>query len=194
MYRGAIWSIQRDAFEFGDEILVRDFMRHMGAVAILAINEQEEILTIRQYRHPVGMDMIEIPAGLIDAVDEVPLEAAQRELFEETGYMADDWKVLVDMCNSPGSSTETLRIYLARGLTRGEWRTEDLSGEEKEIQQSWIPVPDALAHILAGRWQSPTAVAGVLSYVASRGDALRDASCEWLGRDLNVENGRIFEP
>ena len=193
VYRGAIWGIVRERFVFAGEELLRDYMQHMGAVAIVAVNDRDEILTITQYRHAASMDMVEIPAGLIDSLDEDPLDAAKRELKEETGYEATEWSVLVDVYNSPGSSTETLRIYLARNLTSGDWRQAELHGEEREIRRNFVPVNDALRSVLQGEWQSPSAVLGVLAFVASRDIPHRAADSSWAGRLNNLKRGRVFQ-
>ena len=118
VYEGFVWDVQRDEFRMGDEdsTLKRDFITHPGAVSIVALDQQDRVLLINQYRHPVGMRMWEIPAGLLDVDGEPPHTAAQRELAEEADMTADDWHVLVDFHNSPGSSSEANRIFLARGL------------------------------------------------------------------------------
>ena len=94
----------------------RTVVSHPGAVAVVALDDASRVLMIRQYRHPVGYQLWEIPAGLRDAAGEPPLETARRELFEETGYRAREWHVLIDYFTSPGFTTERLRIYLARGV------------------------------------------------------------------------------
>ena len=193
VYRGAVWGVIREEFSFAGEELVRDYMQHMGAVAVVAVNEKDEILTITQYRHPASLDMVEIPAGLIDSLDEDPLEAAKRELKEETGYEATDWSVLVDVYNSPGSSTETLRIYLARNLTASDWTPAELHGEEREIRRNFVPINVALKSVMQGEWQSPSAVLGVLSFVASRDLPRRVANSSWAGRLNNLKTGRVFQ-
>ena len=98
----------------------RTVVSHPGAVAVLALDDAGRVLMIRQYRHPVGYQLWEIPAGLRDAAGEPPLETARRELFEETGYRARDWHVLIDYFTSPGYSTERLRIYLARAVEQAK--------------------------------------------------------------------------
>ncbi|HEX8006131.1 MAG TPA: NUDIX hydrolase, partial [Trebonia sp.] len=93
-----------------DQTAERSVVTHPGAVAILALDDADRVLMIRQYRHPVGRLLWEIPAGLRDSDGESPLQTAQRELFEETGYRAREWQTLVDYFSSPGFSTERLRI------------------------------------------------------------------------------------
>ncbi len=129
----------------------RTVVSHPGAVAVVALDDAGRVLMIRQYRHPVGYQLWEIPAGLRDAAGEPPLETARRELFEETGYRAREWHVLIDYFTSPGFTTERLRIYLAprrspgrragrrRGLRpprRGEVPRQ-LSGSRSPKRSAW---------------------------------------------------------
>jgi ADP-ribose pyrophosphatase len=124
------------------------------------------VLLIRQYRHPVRAREWEIPAGLLDVDGEPPLTAAQRELAEEADLAAERWNVLADFLNSPGGSDETIRIYLARGVTAvpAFERTE----EEADIEVRWVPLDEALDAVLARRVQAPSLVVGVLAAAASR--------------------------
>ena len=136
--------------------------------------------------------MVEIPAGLLDDVYEDPAAAAARELLEESGYVAEHYEVLIDICTTPGSSSETLRIYLAQGLSRREWNADELHAEEREISVEWVPLNDAVTAILAGQWQSPTAVSGILAYAARGERTLRDPSAAWPLRDHTVATNRVF--
>jgi len=178
-YRGRVWGIIRDEIELNGQRIVRDFLQHMGAVAVVAINEHEEVLVITQYRHPVGSVMVEIPAGLLDIADELPSTAAARELLEESGYSAGKYETLVDLCTTPGSSSESIRIYLATDLTRHSWDAAELDAEERDIQVAWVSVQEAIDHIIAGEWQSPTAAMGILAYAARGSRPLRDKDAEW---------------
>lgn len=116
VFEGAVWDVRRDIFELEGETLVREVVDHPGAVAVLALDDEDRALLIRQYRHPVGAHEWEIPAGLLDVEGEDPLVGAQRELLEEADLTADDWWVLTDYFTSPGGMNEAIRIYLARGL------------------------------------------------------------------------------
>ena len=119
VYEGRIWDVVSDSFQLNDDgdALVRDYIDHPGAVAVLPMNDAGEVLLIKQYRHPVGMDLWEIPAGLLDVEGEDFVVGAARELAEEADLVAGRWNVLADFFNSPGSSSEAIRIYLARGLS-----------------------------------------------------------------------------
>lgn len=191
-YRGKIWDIVRDVIALPDSVVTRDFLRHLGAVAVVAMNAEQQVLVIKQYRHPVASEMVELPAGLLDIAGEEPAVAAARELLEETGYTAKQWNVLVDVCTTPGSSTETLRIFLATDVEQQVWDQASLSAEEREIERHWVDLDGAVASILAGEWSNPTAVAGVLAAKLSTPQSLRPAVCDWPVRTTNLANDRVF--
>jgi 8-oxo-dGTP pyrophosphatase MutT (NUDIX family) len=145
----------------------RTVVTHPGAVAVLALDQAQRVLMIRQYRHPVGRELWEIPAGLRDADGESPLQTAQRELLEETGYRASEWHTLIDYYGSPGFSTEELRVFLARGVERAD-SGYHREAEEKYIVTDWVPLTEAIRLALAGKLHSGPAIAGVLAgYAAS---------------------------
>jgi 8-oxo-dGTP pyrophosphatase MutT (NUDIX family) len=178
--RGGIVTLRADMVRTpGGEIVGREVVEHPGAVAVLAIDDADRILMIRQYRHPVGRQLWEIPAGLRDVPGEPPRRAAERELLEETGYRAASWRVLADYFSSPGISNERLRIFLARDLTRvpdGE-RTYVPQHEEALLVIAWVSLDDAVARFLAGDLHNGVAAIGILSAYAARKDgfaALRD--------------------
>jgi 8-oxo-dGDP phosphatase len=157
----------------------RTVVTHLGAVAVVALDDAQRVLMIRQYRHPVGYQLWEIPAGLRDEDGESLLRTAQRELFEETGYRAREWHTLIDYFSSPGYSTERLRIFLARGVEPADDGHYQRKDEEKFIVADWVPLDDAVRLALAGELHSGPAIAGVLAgYAASSGgfSELRSAS------------------
>lgn len=157
----------------------RTVVTHPGAVAVLALDDAQRVLMIRQYRHPVGRELWEIPAGLRDADGESPLQTAQRELLEETGYRAARWHTLLDYFSSPGYSTERIRIFLARGLEGPAGSGPAREHEEKFIVADWVPLAEAAQLALAGKLHNGPAVAGVLAghAASSRGFAgLRPAT------------------
>lgn len=148
----------------------RTVVTHPGAVAVLALDDAQRVLMIRQYRHPVGRQLWEIPAGLRDADGESPLRTAQRELLEETGYTARDWHTLVDYFTSPGFTTERMRIFLARGLEKTDDDGREREAEEKFIVADWLPLEEAMRLVLAGKLHNSAAIAGILAgYAASSG-------------------------
>ena len=140
----------------------RTVVTHMGAVAVLALDERDRVLMIRQYRHPVARQLWEIPAGLRDVTGEALADTARRELLEETGYAAREWHVLVDSYASPGITSERIRIFLARGL---EAATSDYQreGEEKFLRTAWVPLDEAVRAALAGKLHHGATIQGVLA-------------------------------
>jgi 8-oxo-dGDP phosphatase len=180
--RGGIVTLRSDKVELPDgEVMTREVVEHPGAVAILALDDEDRVLMIRQYRHPVGAMLWEIPAGLRDVAGEPLLETARRELLEEAGYRAATWHVLVDYLSSPGITTERLRVFLARDLTvvPPEEREYVPEHEEAYLTTAWVPLAEALRGILAGDLHNGVAIVGILSAYAARRDgfvALRQAS------------------
>lgn len=166
-FAGKVWDVRRDTFDFNGEPIVREYVDHTGAVAILAIDENDRVLLIKQYRHPVRAREWEIPAGLLDISGEHPLVAAQRELAEEADLVASDWNVLSEFYTSPGGSTEAIRIYLARGLsaTAEAFARE---AEEADMEWRWVPLDDCVDAVLARRVQNPSLVLAVMTAHASR--------------------------
>ena len=162
-------SVRNDRVQLPDDHFAeRTVVTHPGAVAVLALDDAQRVLMIRQYRHPVGRELWEIPAGLRDVGGESPLQTGQRELLEETGYRAREWHTLVDYFSSPGFSTERLRVFLARGIERAEDSGYVRADEEKYIVADWVPLAEAVRLALAGNLHSGPAIAGVLAgYAAS---------------------------
>ena len=166
-------------------VITRQYLTHPGAVAVVAWREdRDDIAVLRQYRHPVRMELVEIPAGLLDLDGEEWVVAAQRELAEEAELQASRWDTLVDMCTTPGACEESLRIFLARDLSPAE-RPDGfvLEGEEAHMTWDWVPRADLVDAVLAGQCQSPTLVAGVLALevarAAGRLDGLRPPDAPW---------------
>ena len=185
VYEGRIWDVVSDSFQLNDagDPLVRDYIQHPGAVAVLPMNDAGEVLLIKQYRHPVGMDLWEIPAGLLDVEGEDFVAGAARELAEEADLIAGKWNVLVDFFNSPGSSSEAIRIYLARDLSDVPGHELHVrTDEEAEIELHWTPLDVAVDAVLEGRLHNPSAVVGILAAAAARADnfeGLRPADAPW---------------
>ena len=185
VYEGRIWDVVSDSFQLNDDgdPLVRDYIDHPGAVAVLPMNDAGEVLLIKQYRHPVGMDLWEIPAGLLDVEGEDFVAGAARELAEEADLVAGKWNALADFFNSPGSSSEAIRIYLARDLSDVPGHELHVrTDEEAEIELHWIPLEAAVLAVLEGRLHNPSAVVGVLAAAAARADnftSLRPGDAPW---------------
>lgn len=151
-----------------DEPFDRLVIEHSGAVMVLAVDDEERVCCLRQYRHVAGRRFVELPAGLCDAEGEDPLATAKRELREEVELEAREWRHLVSVYPSVGILAEQHHLYLARGLSpvsRGDFAMEH---EEADLEVFWTPMADLLDAVLDGRvQQSPLAVA-VLTYDALR--------------------------
>ena len=179
-YDGRVWSVVTDTVCLPDGTVVeRDIVDHPGAVGIVALDDDDRVLLIRQYRQPVGGYLFELPAGLRDVAGEHPWATAQRELLEESGYVAREWHVLVDFFNSPGGSTEAFRCYLARDLSEVDGgRPATGEAEEAHLPRAWLPLDEAVDLALGGALHNPTTVTGVLAAAAARArgwDTLRPA-------------------
>src|SRR3954467_1800819 len=138
-------------------------LEHPGAVVVLAVDDDERVLCLRQYRHPARMRMLELPAGLLDVAGEDPRAAAERELLEEAGLEADDWTRLVSAYSSPGISTEEIHYFLARGVRgadRGDFRP---AHEEADMETLWVAFDDLLAACLDGRVHDAPVLIAVLT-------------------------------
>ncbi len=174
-------------------VLRREFLSHPGAVAVIALDEENRVAVVTQYRHPAGFRFLEPPAGLLDHAGENYLVAAQRELAEEAGLAAADWRVLVDVFTSPGCNSESIRIFLARGLTEvGRPDGFELHGEEADMELRWAALDDLIDGIYAGLIQNPTMVFGSLALYGARDrlDSLRPPDAPWLARDVKAKIGR----
>lgn len=136
-----------------------------GAVVVLAVDDDERVVVIHQYRHPVQMRLVELPAGKLDQEGEDPLVTAQRELHEEVGLDAREWRHLMTTYASPGITAETHAIFLARGLSARE-RDFDLHHEEAEIVVDRVPMSDLVEAVLDGSVADAPLATAVLAYEA----------------------------
>jgi 8-oxo-dGDP phosphatase len=178
---GGFVHLRRDMVCMPDgEVVGRDVLEHPGAVAILALDPEERVLLIRQYRHPVSRMLWELPAGLRDVAGEPLRVTAERELLEEVGYRASTWQVLADSFSSPGISSERLRVFLARGLAKVPEAERSYVPEHEEayLTLAWVSLDEAVARVLAGELHNGVTAIGILSAYAARQrgfTALRDA-------------------
>jgi ADP-ribose pyrophosphatase len=197
VFSGMVWDVRHDAFELNGETVERDYIVHPGAVAIIALNDSGKLLLIEQYRHAQGKIMWEAPAGLMDLANEDPLETAKRELFEETGYEAKTWHVLLDLANTPGGSSEQIRIYFARDLSLHPDGRPTGSAEELDMPVHWIPIQDVLESIRRGAVTNPQLVAGThaaLIAMAEPDMALRSEDAPWHAREDVLHTDRVWLP
>ena len=166
-FTGHVWNIVSETFTYNGEPITREFVDHTGAVAVLAMDDDERILAIQQYRHPIRSRDWEIPAGLLDLEGESMLLGAQRELAEEADLVASTWHTLAEIATSPGGSNEFLRIYLARGLSPSS-QVFAREAEEADITLRWIALDDAVAAVLSGAVRNVGLSTAVLAAAASR--------------------------
>jgi ADP-ribose pyrophosphatase len=158
VYAGKLLRVQRDRVRLPDgKETVREYIRHPGAVAIVALFDDGRVLLERQHRYALRRDFIEIPAGKLDA-GEAHLDTAKRELLEETGYVAAEWRRLGLIHNAIGYSDEGIELWLAKGLERREQRLDD--GEFLEVFT--LPLAEALAMIRDGRITDVKTICGLL--------------------------------
>lgn len=179
-FKGYVVNVRTDQVRMpnGDamETVTRDVVGHPGSVGILALDADDRVLLIRQYRHPVGRLLWEIPAGLRDVAGEPLWRLAARELAEEAGVRATEWHTLLDFYTSPGMSDERCRIFLARGVSPIPASEIDFRRvhEEADMPVVWVPLDEAVGKVLRGDFHNPLAATGVLAVHAARSAGFGD--------------------
>jgi ADP-ribose pyrophosphatase len=175
-FSGRVISVRTDTVVMpGGVTADRDYVVHPGSVAVLALDDEERVLLLRQYRHPVRRLLWELPAGIRDVPGEPPADCAARELAEEASYRARTWHTLVDLYTSPGMGNERIRVFLARDL---EPIPEEENGfvrqhEETDMPVEWIPLREAADRALSGMIHNSPAVAGILAAYAASADGFK---------------------
>ncbi|PRA78795.1 NUDIX hydrolase [Microbacterium sp. MYb66] len=162
VYEGRVWDVRSDRVRYGDGEIVRQYVDHTGAVAIVALDGEGRVLLIQQYRHPIRHRDWELPAGLLDIEGEEPLEAARRELAEEADLVATHWEPLVSSWTTPGGNDEIIHVFLATGVEPAD-ATHDREDEEADIRVEWVPLADAVSAVLDGRMRNGILAIGVLA-------------------------------
>ena len=162
VYSGRVWDVRSDTVRYGCGEIVRQYVDHPGAAAIVAVDQQDRVLLIQQYRHPIRHRDWEIPAGLLDIAGESPLETAKRELVEEADLTAADWEPLVSIFTTPGGNDEVVHLFLARSLS-AVGTAHAREAEEADIRVEWIPLQDAVTGVLKGRLRNGILAVGVLA-------------------------------
>jgi ADP-ribose pyrophosphatase len=169
LHHGKIWDLVSETVDLGVSQVVREYIAHPGAVAVIALDAQDRVLLLQQYRHPVRAELWEPPAGLRDVDGEAPHLTAARELAEEADLRAGTWHLLAEFFTTPGGSDEQILVYLARDVQPvpedERFVRED---EEAGMVPLWVPLDEAVEAVLAGRLHSPSAVVGVLAAAAAR--------------------------
>ncbi|MDF2666981.1 MAG: pyrophosphohydrolase including oxidative damage repair enzyme [Microbacterium sp.] len=162
VYEGAVWNVRSDTVRYGDGEMTRQYVEHPGAAAVVAIDDDERVVLIQQYRHPIKERDWEIPAGLLDVAGEPPLETAKRELTEEVDLEADRWQHLISMHTTPGGNDEVVHVFLARGLRAVETDYER-EHEESDMRVEHVPLADVIDGVLAGRLRNGILATGALA-------------------------------
>lgn len=183
LYTGKIFALRSDRVRMpGDTIAVREVVEHYGAVAIAALSADNSIPMVYQYRHAFGRRLWELPAGLLDVGGEEPQRTAARELQEEAGLRAATWQVLVDLNSAPGFSDESVRIYLATGLS--EVDRPEAHHEEADMTLRWFPIAEAARLVFSGEVVNSIAIAGILAaHAVTEGFAQpRPVDSPWIDR------------
>jgi len=167
---GRIITVRVDQVSMpGGTVARRDIVEHPGAVGVVVLDARDRILLIRQYRHSVADRLWEIPAGIRDVADELPVETARRELVEEAGLRAGQWHVLCDVLSSPGMSDEAYRVFLAREPESvSDDERPDLHDEELDLDPTWVELDEAVAMIFRGEIRNAMCVIGVLAAADAR--------------------------
>ncbi|GAA1690295.1 NUDIX hydrolase [Fodinicola feengrottensis] len=184
-FRGPIMTVVSDevVMPAGDTHR-RDYMVHLGAVGAVAVDEQDRVVLVRQYRHPVRQDLWELPAGLLDVDGEPAVQTAARELAEEADLKAGRWDVLADVLTTPGCSNEAIRLFLARDLAAtGE--KFDRVGEEALMTVQRVPLDEAVSWVFSGEVRNAAACIGILAAARARDtgySGLRPADAPWSDR------------
>jgi len=170
VYEGRVISLRRDTVAMpGGGDSVREVVHHPGAVAVVALDEDDNVVLLRQYRHPVGTHLWELPAGLRDEDGEPPLETAKRELAEEVQLAAGRWSLLLSVNNSPGFSDEVVQVFLAEELSPVD-RPDGfvVEHEEADMTIERVPLADAVQRVFDGDIRNSSAVAGILAAAQAR--------------------------
>jgi ADP-ribose pyrophosphatase len=183
IYVGKIFALRADEVRMpGGNTARREVVEHYGAVAILAVDDDNNVVMVYQYRHPVGRRLWELPAGLLDMGGEPPHVTAARELSEEVGLSAQNWRVLVDLVSAPGFSDESVRVYLASGLS--DVGRPDAHDEEADLVVRWFSLDEAVRMALSGEITNAITVSGILAANAVADDfgSLRPVDAAWADR------------
>ncbi|MGF6824351.1 8-oxo-dGTP pyrophosphatase MutT (NUDIX family) [Microbacterium sp. ZKA21] len=162
VHKGWVWDVRSDRVAYGDGEIIREYVAHTGAVAVVAIDDDGRVLLIQQYRHPIRHRDWELPAGLLDIPGEEPLLAAQRELAEEADLVAATWEPLISVWTTPGGNDEMIHVFLATGVSAAS-AAHAREDEEADIRIEWVPLSDAVDAALEGRMHNGILSVGVLA-------------------------------
>lgn len=193
IWQGKVIRVQREKFKiFGIET-AREVVAHPGAVGVIAVNKENEIALIRQYRQPVRSFLFEPIAGLLDQPGENPITGAQRELLEEAGLLSENWSHLIDLVVSPGGSTEVIRFYLAEEAKPAPGgRTWSAEAEEKEMPLVWVNEEQFVAAVLSGKIHNSVGISAIFTAFAKLKEPSRvNPDKNWPLFDLLASSGGL---
>jgi 8-oxo-dGTP pyrophosphatase MutT (NUDIX family) len=175
IYQGRIITLRKDVVAMpGGGTSVREVVHHPGAVGIVAIDDQDRVVMLRQYRHPVGEHLWELPAGLRDVDGEPPVETARRELAEEVQLAAERWSLLTTQYPTPGFCDELVLLYLAEGLSEAAL-PDGFTAEHEELDMTVerVPLAEAVQWVFDGTVRNSLAVIGLLAAAQLRASSPR---------------------
>jgi 8-oxo-dGDP phosphatase len=175
VYAGRVISLRKDTVAMpGGGTSVREVVHHPGAVGVVAIDDQDRVVMVRQYRHAIGTHLWELPAGLRDVDGEPPVDTARRELAEETQLSAERWSLLVTQHPSPGFCDELVLLYLAEGLSDAP-RPDGFVVEHEELDMTVerVPLAEAVQWVFDGTVRNSLAVIGLLAAAQVRATSPR---------------------
>lgn len=158
VYRGKVLQLNIERVRLPNGTVAElEIAHHPGGAVVVAVDADDRVCLLRQFRHAAGGWITELPAGKIDN-REPPLECAQRELAEEASVTARQWDALGQFFSSPGVLTEVIHVFLARGLSPSEATPE----EHEVFETRWVPLPEAVALAAAGSWQDAKTIIGLI--------------------------------
>jgi 8-oxo-dGTP pyrophosphatase MutT (NUDIX family) len=169
-YSGPIFTVFSDQVTMSSgDTAGRDVVAAKGAVGVVALDDVDRVVLIRQYRHAVGARLWELPAGLRDVAGEEPVRTAVRELAEEADLWAGRYDLLIDLHTSPGFTDESIRIFLARDLTPvADEERYQRRDEEADLEIVWFDLDEAVAMVFRGEITNAAAAGGLLAAARAR--------------------------
>lgn len=169
LFDGVVVGVRRDTLDGPEGSYRREVITHPGAVGVVAVDADDRVLLLRQYRHPAGGRMVEIPAGLLDVDGEPPLGAARRELQEEALLVAASWSPLITYVPSAGISEERIEVFLAEDVTAASAPEGYVARhEEADLRRQWVPLDDLVSAVMSGAVTNGLTVVGSLALWARR--------------------------
>lgn len=171
VFKGVLLNVFTDVVELpnGNQA-VREYIKHYGAVCMIPVTDDGKVIIERQFRYALGRVFTEIPAGKLDSPEEDRLEAAKRELKEETGLTADNWRYIGDYIGTPAYANETVSMFMATGLHAGERHLDD----EEFINVSEVPLEALVEDVISGRISDGKTQAAILkTYLILRNEGIK---------------------